>query len=57
MENLQRKQVEQVLEYINNYWHSLQREANKQEKKGGTLLNLPYPYLVPSHQGMFQEMY
>lgn len=57
MENLQKKQVEKVLEYINNYWHSLQREAKKQEKKGGTLLDLPYPYLVPSHQGMFQEMY
>lgn len=51
-----REQVSRLLEYINNYWQSLKREAKEQEESG-TLLDLPHPYLVPSHTGMFQEMY
>ncbi|MDY6803066.1 MAG: trehalase family glycosidase [Cyanobacteriota bacterium] len=52
-----KEQVEKLLEHINNYWDSLKAETKKQDKESGTLLNLPHPYLTPSHQGMFQEMY
>ncbi len=43
-----------VLDYIDSYWPRIIRE-NKAEH--GTLIGLPYPYVVPSDSEMFQEMY
>lgn len=43
-----------VLDYIDSYWPRITRE-NTQDK--GTLIGLPYPYVVPSDSEMFQEMY
>ncbi len=43
-----------MLEYISNYWPKLVRQ-NSQDT--GTLIGLPCPYIVPSHEGFFQEMY
>lgn len=48
------EQVQALLEYINNYWPQIRR---KQTQDDGTLLQLPHPYFLPSHRGMFQEMY
>ncbi|MBE2183721.1 MAG: alpha,alpha-trehalase [Anaerolineae bacterium] len=45
---------EKVLEHIQATWPSLIRE-NKTDS--GTLIGLPYPYVVPSAKTMFQEMY
>jgi alpha,alpha-trehalase len=43
-----------VLDYIENYWAKITRHNPLDEK---TLIGLPHPYIVPCHQGMFQEMY
>lgn len=43
-----------VLNYINSYWPRIMRE-NTHDR--GTLIGLPYPYVVPSDSEMFQEMY
>ncbi len=45
---------EKVLEHIQATWPSLVRENHTDS---GTLIGLPYPYIVPSSKTMFQEMY
>lgn len=45
---------EKVMAHIQETWPSLIRE-NKTDI--GTLIGLPYPYVVPSARTMFQEMY
>lgn len=41
-------------DFIINNWDSCVREAKQDE---GSLIGLPYPYIVPSPEGKFQEMY
>jgi alpha,alpha-trehalase len=43
-----------VLDHIEKIWESLVRS---QPDDAGTLIGLPRPYVVPSADGMFQEMY
>lgn len=43
-----------MLAYIDSYWSQLTRE-NKSDT--GTLIGLPFPYVVPGVGAMFQEMY
>lgn len=43
-----------VFNYIDAYWPKLIRE-NKKDK--GSLIGLPYPYIVPSDVGVFDEQY
>lgn len=42
-------------EYINSIWTFLYREATKEKKDGGTLINLPYPFIIPG--GRFRSIY
>lgn len=48
------KDLEKVVGYIDAYWPKLIRE--KKEDRG-TLIGLPYPYIVPSDSEVFQEQY
>lgn len=41
-----------IQEHLNELWDILQRRPDQQ---GGTLINLPYPYIVPG--GRFREIY
>jgi alpha,alpha-trehalase len=43
-----------VLEYIDAYWDKLIRSTPQDE---GTLIGLPKPYLVPSENAIFREMF
>ena len=43
-----------VLAHIESYWPKIIRRTPRQR---GTLIGLPFPYLVPSDGAMFQEMY
>ena len=47
-------QVHEVREYISSSWSRTVRENPEDD---GTLIGLPYPYTVPSPEGMFQELY
>lgn len=44
----------EVREYICSSWEKTVRENTSDN---GTLIGLPFPYTVPSPQGMFQELY
>lgn len=46
--------VRNTREYISASWTKTVRENSSDN---GTLIGLPYPYTVPSPQGMFQELY
>jgi len=52
--NIEHTQIESVLSYIKNNWIKTVRNNIEDE---GTLLGMPYPYVVPSISGGFQEMY
>lgn len=43
-----------VREYVASSWDRTVRENTEDD---GTLIGLPFPYTVPSPEGMFQEMY
>ena len=43
-----------VLAYIESYWPKIIRRTPRQR---GTLIGLPFSYVVPSDRAMFQEMY
>lgn len=43
-----------MLDHIEKYWLRVKR-TNTQDN--GTLIGLPYPYIVPSEENIFQEMY
>ena len=47
-------QEKNVVEHIKNLWHVLRRDADV-PVKGGSLLPLPHPYIVPG--GRFREVY
>lgn len=47
-------QRDKAKDYIQKYWKSITRE-NREDT--GTLIGLPFPYLVPSNEEMFQELY
>lgn len=51
---LKKKDIEQVLEYIEGYWPRLIRTHKKDYK---TLIGLPNPYIVPAETNVFQEQY
>jgi alpha,alpha-trehalase len=48
------KNYEAVLEHIESYWHRLIRSTPQDE---GTLIGLPRPYLVPSENAIFRELF
>ncbi len=48
------QQEKDVLMHIKNLWGTLQRDPDA-AKKGSSLIQLPYPYIVPG--GRFREMY
>ncbi|MBU3112060.1 trehalase family glycosidase [Clostridium lacusfryxellense] len=54
MNNIEHTEIESVLSYIKNNWIKTVRNNVEDE---GTLLGMPYPYVVPSISGGFQEMY
>lgn len=51
---LKSKDIEEVREYIENFWPRLVRR-NKQDLR--TLIGLPNPYIVPCENDVFQEQY
>lgn len=52
---VEEKDLQEVLDYIENYWPKLVR-VNKKDLK--TLIGLPNPYIVPTDAGgIFQEQY
>jgi len=51
---LEKKDIEKVCGYIENYWPRLTR-VNKKDQK--TLIGLPNSYIVPSGSEIFQEQY
>lgn len=51
---LKQTDIDDVLEYIENYWPKLIREHKKDLR---SLIGLPYPYVVPSDSELFQEQY
>ena len=52
--NINSTKADNVLNYIKNNWINTIRNNIEDE---GTLLGLPYPYVVPSITGGFQEMF
>jgi alpha,alpha-trehalase len=56
--DLKAEEVQEARDYIKSYWHNLERYNPKDE---GSLIGLPYPYLVPSyaegHEFDYNEMY
>lgn len=48
------KDIDRVLQHIENYWPRLIRE-HKEDLR--SLIGLPYPYITPSDTGLFQEQY
>lgn len=48
------REYQPVLAYIADYWPRITRHHPRER---GTLIGLPFPYLVPSDGAMFQEMY
>ncbi len=57
-EGLSQKSIANSLSYIDKYWESLERQHNEDS---GTLVGLPYPYIVPSNdqnsEFIFEEQY
>lgn len=51
--DLYRSEHKPVLQHLNELWDVLTRQPEQQ--KGGTLIALPYPYVVPG--GRFREIY
>lgn len=51
---IDKKDIEKVLEYIDNYWPKLTRNYPKDLK---SLIGLPNPYVVPAAKEIFQEQY
>lgn len=47
-------EVRAVRKYISSSWTKTVRETPEDD---GTLIGLPFPYTVPSPEGMFQELY
>lgn len=52
--DINEKDLEKILHYIKAYWPKLIRDNPKDD---GTLIGLPFPYVVPSASEFFQEMY
>jgi alpha,alpha-trehalase len=48
------KDVRKIELYIKSHWVKATRENTEDS---GTLIGLPYPYVVPCMKGMFQELY
>ncbi|OGD93479.1 hypothetical protein A2697_03085 [Candidatus Curtissbacteria bacterium RIFCSPHIGHO2_01_FULL_41_44] len=49
-----KKEIDQVLAYIEDYWPKLVRVHKKDHK---TLIGLPDPYIIPAESDVFQEQY